>query len=171
MKSEWQAQKDLIDTLPLHPEYPLKVWVVVEQPRSEAYRVSYDPECGVFSKTAYKSLLHARGFRGVYGWIGGSGIPPEPHYDVLLLTEQVALPGEIIEGWVSGVFFRRDGDHKFVAMDEEFRRKTGNADIQSLKKEESEELLRLYPEVREGEGWFGADVARDYLANNSPVHS
>ena len=170
MKLKWQAQKDLIDSLTLHPEYPRKVWVVVEQPRNESHRLVYDPESGVFSKTTYKSILHTRGFRGIYGWIGGSGIPPESHYDVLLLTEQTPVPGEIIEGRVSGVFFRRDSDHKFVAMDEEYSRKIGKADIQELDGEEYEELLRLYPEVREGEGWFGAEVARRYLANNEPVH-
>jgi len=170
MKLKWRAQKDLIDALTLHPEYPRKVWVVVEQPRNEAHRLLYDPGSGVFSKTAHKSLLYTRGFTGVYGWIGGSGVPPGPHYDVLLLTEQTPTPGEIIEGWISGVFFRRDSDHKFVAMDEEFSRKVGRADIEVLDRGVYEELLGLYPEIRDGEGWYGAEVACNYLANHQPVH-
>ena len=170
MKFKRQARKDLINALSWHPEHPQKAWVVVEQSRDEAYRLVYEPESGVFSKTTYKSLLHVRGFTGVYGWIGGSGIPPKAHYDVLLLTEQTLVPGDIVAGKVSGMFLRRDGDHKFVAMDEEYSRKTGKAAIQELGREEYEELLRLYPEVKEGEGWFGAEVARNYLANNQPVH-
>lgn len=67
----------------LHPEHPQKVWVIVEQPRDEPDRFGYDPVSQSFYRTPYKSLLFARGFSGVYGWIGGSGIPPDLHYDVI----------------------------------------------------------------------------------------
>jgi len=170
MKSQWRAKKDLINSLTLHPEFPRKIWVVVEQPQNESCRLSYFPESGVFSKTAYKSLLRSRGFKGVSGWIGGSGIPSEFHHDVLLLTEQNPIPGEIIEGQVSGVFFQRDKDHKFVAMDEEFSQKVGKADIKELDSIAYEKLQRLYPEIGENEGWDGAEADRNYLANNQPVH-
>jgi hypothetical protein len=165
-----QTKKDLINSLALHPEFPRKVWVVVEQPRNEPYRLAYNPASGTFSKTVYKSLLHARGFSGAYGWIGGTGTPPKFHYDVMLLTEQNPKPGDILEGYICGVFFRRDQDHKFVAMDEVFRNKVGEADLGALDKAIYDELVGLYPEVGENEGWHGAEVACSYLANNTPIH-
>jgi len=170
MKPLSRTKRELINSLKLHPEFPRKVWVVVEQPRNERYRLAYDPVSGAFSKTAYKSLMYERGFSGVYGWIGGTGTPPEFHYDVMLLTKQDPKPGDVIEGYICGVFFRRDQDHKFVAMDEEFRNRVGEADLRALDKVTHDELMGLYPEVGENEGWYGAEVACNYLVNNTPVH-
>jgi len=111
----------LIHTVGLHPEHPVKVWIVVEQPRDEPIRLAFDPASQTFIPTQYRSLMHVRGFRGVYGWIGGSGTPPLSHLDVMLLTHQNPRPGDILEGYICGIFFRRDGDHKLVALDVELR--------------------------------------------------
>jgi inorganic pyrophosphatase len=159
-----------LNSVGLHPEFPEKVWVVVEQPRDEPIRLAYDPVSQTFTPTAYKSLTHARGFSGVYGWIGGTGIPPGVHFDVLLLTRQAPQPGEVLLGYVCGVFLRRDDDHKFVAMDAGYRSTVAAADLSALDEASREELERLYPEVGEGEGWFGAQVARSYLRTKKPVH-
>jgi len=153
-----------INSIVLHPEFPQKTWVVVEQPKNESYRMSYDPINGTFSRRSYMSLSHERGFiSGVYGWIGGSGIPPASHHDVLLLTRQSPSCGDILLGHICGVFLRQDDDHKFVAVDDEIRQSMKTADLASLDEAYYHELLRLYPRIGEGEGWFGAEVAYSYL--------
>ena len=77
--------------------------------------------------------------------------------------------GEILVGHICGVFLRRDNDHKFVAADDEIRRNMKTADLLSLDKVFYEELIRIYPRVGEGEGWFGAEVAFSHLINSSVV--
>jgi inorganic pyrophosphatase len=163
-------EKENILSVGLHPEFPQKVWVIVEQPRNEPFRFTFDPERKAFIRTTKKSLLYERGFSGVYGWIGGSGTPPQPHYDVMLLTKQNPHTGDILLGYICGVFFRRDDDHKFVAMDAELRRTVTTADLTALDKATYNELMRLYPDVCENEGWYGAEIAYSYLKNNKPTH-
>jgi hypothetical protein len=158
-----------IDSIGLHPEYPEKVWVIVEQPHNELYRFSYDPVSKTFSRTSRKSLSYERGFQGAYGWIGGSGIPPEPHHDVILVTRQSPSVGDIPLGYICGVFLRHDDDNKFVAVDDKIRSSMAKIDIAFLDKIFFQELLRLYPRVGEGEGWFGAEIAYKYL-RKKPSH-
>ena len=155
-----------INSIILHPEFPQKTWVIVEQPRNEPYRWSYDPIQGAFIRLPNKSLFYDRGFtKGVYGWIGGSGIPPGPHHDVILLTEQSPSCGDVLLGHICGVFLRQDDDHKFVAVDNELRQGMKTADLASLDETYYRELLQLYPRIGEGEGWYGAEVAFSYLRN------
>ena len=153
----------------LHPEFPQKVWVIVEQPRNEPDRFSYDPVNKSFYRTSYKSLSYARGFSGVYGWIGGSGIPPNPHHDVMLFTNHTPSFGDILIGHICGAFIRQDNDHKFVAVDDEIRNSMALADLSSLSKDLYDELLRLYPRIDEGEGWKNAEIAFSHLLKQ-PLH-
>ena len=157
------------DSVRLHPEFPYKVWVIVEQPRNEPYRYSYDPVNGIFSRCPYKSLVYERGFSGVYGWIGGSGVPPAPHHDVLLLTKQSPSCGDTLLGYICGVFLRQDNDHKFVAVDDEIRQSMKTVDLASLDETYYHELLKLYPRIEEGEVWYGVEVASSYL-RKKPMH-
>ena len=159
-----------IESIKLHPEFPEKVWVIVEQPRGEPIRLAYDPESHAFKPTEYKSLIYHRGFQGCYGWIGGSGIPPQPHFDVLFLTNCETSPGDVLEGYICGVFVRRDGDHKFVALDVDLRHTVSSPDLSAVDKAVYENLISVYPEVGEGEGWFGAEFAQEYLRNNRAFH-
>lgn len=90
----------------LHPRFPELVWLVVEQPAHEEYRLRYKPESGTFASKGYRSLGYARGFPGAYGWVGGLGTPPAAHCDAALATD-VALPaGEVVAASVCGA--RRD---------------------------------------------------------------
>lgn len=157
-------------TLALHPDFPQQVWIVIEQPRHAPYRFNYDPVTNTFTETAYKSLFYDRGFSGAYGWIGGLGTPPEPHFDVMLVTDQNVKLGDIVVGYICGVFFRSDGDHKFVALDPERRSRVGEADFTALDINTVQELRRLYPYVGENEGWFGAVVAQAHLRQQQPTH-
>jgi hypothetical protein len=158
-----------INTIRLHPEFPYKVWVVVEQPRDDVYRFTYNPADETFSRSNIRSLMVTRGFRGVYGWVGGTGLPPAPHHDVLLVTGQSPSCGDILTGHIVGVFLRKDKDHKFVAVDDEIRQGMPDADLVFLDKAHYNELLNLYPRIDEGEGWYGKDVAISHL-QMMPLH-
>jgi len=152
-----------IKSVKLHPNFPEKVWVVVEQPGDEVYRLSYDRKRNKFVQTANRSLIYEREFKGVYGWVGGMGIPPEKHCDVLMLTHQNHQVGEVILGYVCGVFYRKDGDHKIVALDAEWRRKVSRANLETLDETTYNNLMGLYPRIDEGEGWYSVDEALTYL--------
>ena len=141
----------------------------MEQPRNEPDRYSYDSISKSFYRRAYKSVAYARGFSGVYGWVGGSGIPPAPHHDVFLFTNQSPSFGDILAGHICGVFIRQNNDHKFIAVDDEIRNIMASADLPSLQKDHYDELLRLYPRVDEGESWDNAEIAFSYLLK-PPLH-
>ncbi len=164
------SEAENLNSIGLHPDFPRQVWVVVEQPRNELYRIEYNPADQTFTRTRFKSLIYDRGFSGVYGWIGGSGTPPGLHYDVLLLTRHNPGPGEIFLGYICGLSLRHDGHHKFLAMDTELRREVAMADLAALSASTHDELMRLYPAVHEGEGWLGAEVAFFHLQNLKPTH-
>lgn len=149
--------------LRLHPDFPDKVWVVVEQPARERYRLEFDPATEHFIRTAYLALSYSRGWSGAYGWVGGLGTPPEGHTDVYLVTRKPTQPGDIMAGCVCGVFFRSDGDHKLVALDADLIDTVERADIACLDRATLAELYALYPVWHHGEGWFGVDQARAYL--------
>ncbi len=154
----------------LHPGFPAQCWVVVEQPRGEPHRIRWEPSCGQFVRTALRALGHARGFTGVYGWIAGTGVPPDPHHDVMVLTEASPQPGDILEATICGMFRRGDGDHKFVAVTSEMLAEMASADLHDLPAGKLAEVLRTYPEVGPGEGWDGARDARVHLATRAPTH-
>jgi inorganic pyrophosphatase len=159
-----------INSIKLHPKFPEKVWIVVEQPRDEPVRLAYDPVSQTFKPTKYLSLFYERGFCGVYGWIGGTGNPPQPHFDIMLVTDRNPRAGDILEGYICGVFVRQDGDYKFVAIDVELRDKVSTVDIFALDKVTYENLIAVYPRVSEGEGWHGTEFAQDYLRKNKATH-
>lgn len=150
-------------TLRCHPGFPDQVWVVVEQPAHEPYRLAYDPAQAAFVRTAVRSLSHVRGFSGAYGWIGGLGMPPGKHFDVLLVTPTAWEAGAVVPAHLCGVFYRRDGDHKLVALDAALRATVAAPDLVALDPADQAQLYRLYPDVGPGEGWHGADEARAYL--------
>ena len=155
-----------INSISLHPQYPDKVWVIVEQPRDEPFRFRYDPISQTFSRTSHKTLGYERGVNlGVYGWIGGSGIPPEPHHDVILVTRQSPRVGSVLLGYICGVFLRHDNDNKFVAVDDAIGLGIAKVDIECLDEIFHQQLLQIYPRIGEGEGegWFGAQIAYTYL--------
>jgi inorganic pyrophosphatase len=150
-------------TLALLPGFPAQVWVVVEQPAHEPYRLAYDPAQAAFGRTAQRSLSYARGFPGAYGWIGGLGMPPGAHFDVLLVTNTAWEAGAVVAAHLCGVFYRRDGDHKLVALDEALRPTVQTPDLAALDPATQASLYALYPDVGPGEGWWGAAEARAYL--------
>lgn len=118
-------------------------------------RMIYQPETGAFLASGYELLFHARSFSYPYGWIEGSGTPPEPHLDCILMSGGDFELGDRVEIKIVGVFKRADGDHKYLAVEAS----RDASDYTELTEAEKAALHRLYPRAREGEGWFGRDEA------------
>ena len=152
-----------IRAVEIHSDFPEKVWVIVEQPCDEEYRMAYDAKENKFVRTEYKSLLYERGFRGAYGWIGGLGMPPERHYDIFLITKKKHQVGDIVLGHICGIFFRNDGDHKLIALDEAWSRRVAQVDINVPDEESIKDLKNVYPQIGKNEGWYGVQEAHVYL--------
>ncbi len=129
--------------------------MIVEQTRRYPMRMIYDSATKTFSESEYRSLQNARGFTRPYGWILESGTPPEPHWDCILMSDGEYELGDEVEIDIIGLFKRGDGDHKYVAVEAS----RPIRDLCELCEEELEELHRLYPRAREGEGWFGREEA------------
>ncbi len=151
-----------------HWNHPETIGIVIEQPRSEPWRVEFDERTGQFHLTNQRALLYQRGFPGHYGWISGTGTPPGVHYDVFVLDEFPAQPGDIREGFILGIFIRADGDHKFVA-DARPALQRGQ-DLFTLPPDEQQRIFQLYPRVDAGEGWLGRDKALSWLMTQPPTH-
>jgi inorganic pyrophosphatase len=139
------------------------VRVVVEQPAGEPNRLQFDPTTGVFERTFHRSLLHARGFTGAYGWVVGFGTPPGRHLDALLVTSRRPAAGSVVPAYVCGVLLRGDGDHKLVTVDAQETAESPAPDLALLPMETRRELFRLYPSLSQGEGWRGAERALSLL--------
>lgn len=129
--------------------------MIVEQTRDYPMRMEYDPESGTFRERPYRSLAFERGFTKPYGWIRESGTPPQPHWDCILLSDRAFSLGDEVEIRIIGLFRRSDGDHKFIAVEPD----RAVSDLPEITDAEREELRRLYPRIREGEGWFGREQA------------
>ncbi|MEJ2358991.1 MAG: hypothetical protein P8Y13_13075 [Deinococcales bacterium] len=153
-----------------HHDHPRRAWVVVEQPVGEPQRLEYDPASGAFRPDGRRSLTAVRGFEGAYGWVVGFGEPPGLHFDALVLTAGRPGPGDVLEVAVSGLFRRRDGDHKLLTVDVVEPPPGGAVDLHSLPADTVRMVQALYPEVGEGEGWFGAEEARAFLGSGRPTH-
>ena len=129
--------------------------MIVEQTYKYPMRMEYNPAEKRFEETEYQSLQYVRGFTKPYGWIKESGTPPEPHWDCILMTDKEYGLGDEVEIVVIGVFKRNDLDHKYVVIESS----RAIADLSELTESEMEELRKLYPRAREGEGWFGYEEA------------
>jgi len=136
--------------------------MIVEQTYKYPMRMEYHPETKQFTETEYQSLQYVRGFTKPYGWIKESGTPPEPHWDCILMTDREYELGDEVEIEVIGVFKRNDRDHKYVVAESS----RAIADLADLTESEMEELRKLYPRIREGEGWFGCTEAKWCMENH-----
>ena len=100
-----------------------------------------------------------RGIRQPYGWIVESGTPPQPHLDVIVMTDYPYRLGDEDRVRIIGAFYRNDGDHKLVAV----REKRDVHDFSELTEGEKEDMHRFYPHEDPGEGWFGREKAEEIL--------
>ncbi len=133
--------------------------MIIEQTKNYKKRIKYDPETKTFNESESDSLSYVRGFLYPYGWIKESGTPPSPHWDVFLMSDKNFELGDEIEIKIIGVFIRSDKDHKMIAVEK-------NREIneyEELTAHEIEALHKLYPDVREAEGWFGRKKAMEVI--------
>ena len=141
--------------------------MIIEQTYDYPMRMLYNPDTHTFTASEYKSLFYERGFTKPYGWIKESGTPPEPHWDCLLMTHdsQYYKLGDELEIKVIGIFKRNDFDHKYIVVESS----RTISDITELSEIEYLELTKLYPRIKDGEGWFGRDVALYCMKHHSKV--
>ena len=135
--------------------------MMIEQTQNYQYRVKYDPDSKRFIETDVMSLFFARNFPYPYGWLVESGTPPDEHLDVILISEEEYELGDLLEIKVIGVFIRKDQDHKLIAV----RTCDAVETIRHLSPVALEALMRLYPHVDEGEGWFDEIKAMAVIDN------
>lgn len=128
--------------------------MIVEQTRHYKNRIKYNPINNSFTETNQLSLFYERECPYPYGWIKESGSPPGYHKDVILISEAEHGLGDQIEIKLIGIFKRADGDHKLVAVSSS----SLLDDLSQLSEMELSYLTRLYPQIDEGEGWFGCDA-------------
>ena len=153
-----------------HPRHPELAWVVIVQPRGERHRLEFREQRGTFVSTEDESHLYRQRFKGARGWVAGFGEPPAPHLPVLVLTNAQPQPGDVLEARIAGLFRHADGDHELLAIDVHEPPPHGAVDLRDLPTPTLAMLDRLYPEVGVGEGWFGVEEARTFLAAGVPVH-
>ena len=134
-------------------------YIVIEQTKDYKKRIAYDPKTNTFSEMEHDCLFLLRGFTHPYGWLKGSGTPPEQHLDVFLMSHDNCSLGDELPIKIVGVFKRNDGDHKLIGISPE-REET---DFSQLPDYEKNDLHNLYPRVGDGEGWFGAEVAKEII--------
>ena len=137
--------------------------MIIEQTFKYPFRMIYNPESRAFTASDSKSLFYERRFMKPYGWIKESGTPPGRHWDCILMSDGEYDLGDEIAVKVIGVFKRADLDHKYVAVEET----RGTDDLDGLSAVEIAELKKLYPRIRDGEGWFGKEIA-EYCMEHQP---
>lgn len=144
--------------------------VKIEQTWHYPNRMKYIAQTDSFVEKDTQSIFHARNIRQPYGWIMESGTPPCEHLDVIVMTDKEYALGEEDRIRIIGVFRRNDGDHKLVGvpLDRDID------DFSELAETEKEDMHRLYPRERAGEGWFGRECAerilRDFFAVKGMQH-
>lgn len=137
--------------------------MIVEQTSAYPMRMKYVPETKTFIATEYQCLHAARGVAAVYGWLVGYGTPPEHHLDIFLSTddpERFEL-GQSVAVRVIGVFVRNDGDHKLVGVEVDRPERR----FDNLSEAERQNLMKLYPRIDPGEGWFSVERAEAVIAD------
>lgn len=133
--------------------------VKIEQTYHYPNRMKYLSQTDSFVEKDVKSIFYARNVRQPYGWIKESGTPPCDHLDVIVMTDKEYELGEEDRIKIIGVFKRNDGDHKLVGALED----RNINDFSELTETEKEDMHRLYPKERAGEGWFGRVCAEEIL--------
>ncbi|MGL6041550.1 MAG: hypothetical protein ACRC01_10175 [Deefgea sp.] len=108
---------------------------------------------------------------GVYGWIAESGTPPEPHFDILIASNEDLAAGEVIDAHICGMYLRKDGDHKLLALADDVIRTNGVDEIclSQLPEVLRTNFLGVYPYLNPGEAWLNAAEAIHFLRRHSPA--
>ena len=136
--------------------------VVIEQPPQEKYRIKYNDKTKLFSRTSVPSYYYLRKFSWWYGWISGTGPPPNSHCDAILISEKNWDIGDIVTGYLIGVFTKKH-DYKYLIIEVEQAIKKNVFDLHDLPAIVLNELFRLYTHPLPEEKWLGKSIARKEL--------
>ncbi|MDE7298523.1 MAG: inorganic diphosphatase [Lachnospiraceae bacterium] len=131
----------------------------IEQTFAYPNRMRYLAESDSFVEEEYKNLFYERQVHQPYGWLKESGTPPGRHLDVIVMADREYELGDEERVRIIGVFCRNDGDNKLVGVPE--NREID--DFSELTDAEKEDMRRLYPRERAGEGWFGRERAESII--------
>ena len=133
--------------------------VKIEQTFKYPNRMKYIAQTDTFIEKSCLSLSYVRNVRQPYGWIKESGIPPNEHIDVIIMTDKEYELGDEERVKIIGVFRRNDGDHKLVGVLEEL----DINDFSELSDKEKNDMHLLYPREDVGEGWLGREQAEGII--------
>lgn len=137
--------------------------IVVEITPNYNFRWKYSEELNSFvEKECITMYSRDHFFKGIYGWVVGYGQPPQPHSDVLIITNKKASLGEIISGKIIGAFIRCDGDHKILCVEPDREIE----DFDELPEDEKKMLKAIYPGKYPGDAWVGQALAIKILGNH-----
>lgn len=81
----------------------------IEQTYAYPKRIKYIAETDSFIEKECDSISYVRGVRQPCGWIKESGTSPEPHLDVIVMTDSEYRLGDEVRVKIVGVFRRNDG--------------------------------------------------------------
>ena len=142
-------------------------YVIVEQRRNDRFRNEYNPKTNTFEQTESKSLFFEREFSGLYGWLDGYGNPPNKHLDVIVSTNNEYELGDKIKIKIIGVFLRNDKDNKLIGIEQT----RYEDELEELPINELNMIKKVYPIIKEKEGWFGKEIAmrviNEYMKNGN----
>lgn len=147
-----------------HPGLPGLMWVVVQQPKAEPYRVAFDPQARAFHLTGEACHLHDHGFGGVYGWVGGLGEPPGEHLGAYVLTCADPRPGEVLEVSVHGMLRPAGGAPALLGIDAQHTPAHGAVDLGELPRSTRLLLERVGDDGRAAT-WLPGEIARRALTD------
>lgn len=138
---------------------------IVEQLPTNRQRTKYDESLEAFVETGEANYYYERGFNHYYGWLEGFGTPPHPHYDAIILSDNILKLGKSIEVKVIGVFTKSNNDYKFVCI--ELSSSISADSLEELNETIRNELWKLYPKPSKGEEWLDRIKALEILNINS----
>jgi len=96
--------------IPLHKDYPHKVYGVIEIPKGTSAKYEYDPDLGVFMYD--RSLLSAMTYPASYGFIPMTKAEDGDALDILVYNAIPIARGTVVECTVLGVLDMNDDGEK-----------------------------------------------------------
>lgn len=129
-------------------------------------RLIYSEDDNIFLVEKFNNIfMKDKLERYVYGWILGCGSPPNKHLDVLMITNKQYNLGDKLTGKVIGVFYRIDGDHKIVCLEQD----DNINDITELSNNDKELLKNLYSGKYYGDAWLNSEDAEEIIKTGHPI--
>ena len=156
--------------LPLGPNAPDEVHVIVEIPKGSRNKYEYDRGNGVFKldRVLSSSMVYAADYGFMPQTLAGDGDPA----DALVLMEEPTFTGCLLLARPIGMMKMEDAgeDYKILAVpvrDKRFEGARDLSDVSPHKLAELEHFFKTYKMLDHSlpavEGWFDAAHARDYI--------